>query len=375
LPNNRAMPAKQLSTTDRGKPSVWYDNLNHPREPSRSRPGPPVMSDPSAKPRRKLDFLPTAATFKLKEPLGVGTVGTVFRAESPDIEGPVAVKLLHPTIADDPNIVDRFQREIMIMARLNHPHIVRNYGGGLMDGQYFYAMQLLEHGTLRDRLKKFGPLPWQQAAAYAAQIASALQHAHNHSIIHRDLKASNLFFGKDGKVILGDFGIARDTHEADVTADGITVGTYAYMSPEQICADKQISGKADLYSLGCVIVEMMTGKPPFVGLNFAQIWDQHLHTKPKRMSELGIDCPQWFDDLIMQLLEKDPEQRPFNARAVQGLVNHQLESEFGDDFSQLTQNLPELEEEIPGASLSINRLLMGIVLIGAIITAILLFGD
>jgi len=207
-----------------------------------------------------------------------------------------------------------------------------------------------------------------------------LQHAHNHGIIHRDLKASNLFFGEDGKIILGDFGIARDTHEADVTADGITVGTYAYMSPEQICADKQISGKADLYSLGCVMVEMLTGKPPFVGLNFAQIWDQHLHTQPKRMREQGIDCPEWLDDLIMQLLEKDPEQRPFNARAVQGLIKQQLESEFGDDLTQLTQNLPPLEEagSPTGLSinrLSINRLLIGILLIVALIAAMLMFGE
>jgi len=329
----------------------------------------------SSLPHRKLKFLPTAATFKLLEPLGVGTVGTVYRAESPDIDGPVAVKLLHPTIADDPNIVDRFQREIMIMERLSHPHIVRNYGGGLMDGQYFYAMQLLEHGTLRDRLRKFGPLPWQQAAAYAAQIASALQHAHNHGIIHRDLKASNLFFGEDGKLILGDFGIARDTYEADVTGDGITVGTYAYMSPEQICADKQISGKADLYSLGCVMVEMLTGKPPFLGLNFAQIWDQHLHAKPKRMSELGIDCPEWLDDLIMQLLEKDPEQRPFNARSVQGLIKDRLESEFGDDLTTLTQNLPPLEEVGSKTSLSIKRLLIGILLIVVLIVVMVLFGE
>jgi len=335
-----------------------------------------TMSDPpTTTPQRKLKFLPTAATFKLLEPLGVGTVGTVFRAESPDINGPVAIKLLHPTIADDPNIVDRFQREITIMQRLSHPHIVANYGGGLMDGQYFYAMQLLEHGTLRDRLRKFGPLPWQQAATYASQIASALQHAHNHSIIHRDLKASNLFFGEDGKIILGDFGIARDTHEADVTADGITVGTYAYMSPEQICADKQISGKADLYSLGCVMVEMLTGKPPFVGLNFAQIWDQHLHTQPKRMRELGIECPEWLDDLIMQLLEKDPEQRPFNARTVQGLIKEQLESEFGDDLAKLTQNLPPLEDASPQAGPNINRLLIGILLIVALITAMLLLGE
>ncbi|NOY43350.1 MAG: serine/threonine protein kinase [Planctomycetes bacterium] len=334
------------------------------------------MSDRSkSMPHRKLKFLPTAATFKLLEPLGVGTVGAVFRAESPDIKEPVAVKLLHPTVAHDENIVDRFQREITIMERLNHPHIVRNYGGGIMDGQYFYAMQLLEHGTLRDRLRQHGPFNWQQAAAYAAQIAAALQHAHNHGIIHRDLKASNLFFGAEGQLILGDFGIARDTHEADVTGDGITVGTYAYMSPEQICADKQISGKADLYSLGCVMVEMLTGKPPFTGLNFAQIWDQHLHKKPERMRDRGIDCPEWLDDLIMQLLEKDPEQRPFNARAVQGLIRERLEDEFGEDATQFTKNMPPLEDHSPPTGPSRGRILVAMLALAGLIAAVLLLNQ
>ncbi len=320
----------------------------------------------------KLKFIPTATTFKLLDPLGVGTVGTVYRAESPDLSEQVAVKLLHPTIAHDENIVERFQREIVIMERLNHPHIVRNYGGGLMDGQYFYAMELLGQGSLKERIKQHGPLPWPQAALYAAQIASALQHAHNHGIIHRDLKASNLFFGKEGRLILGDFGIARDTHEADVTGDGITVGTYAYMSPEQICADKDITGQADLYSLGCVIYEMLTGKPPFMGANFAQIWDQHLHSQPKSLKEKAPDCPQWLEDLVMKLLEKKPEQRPFNARAVQGEIKEHLIDEFGPDLDKLTQELPPLEDVAEKPQFNVKRLAIGLAVIAAIIAAVVM---
>ena len=333
------------------------------------------MSDlPASKPLKKLNFLPTAATFKLAEPLGVGTVGTVFRAESPDIAQPVAVKLLHPTIAHDPRIVDRFQREITIMERLNHPHIVQNYGGGLMDGQYFYAMQLLEHGNLKEHLQKTGPLSWPQAAAYAAHISSALQHAHNHGIIHRDLKTSNLFFDNKGALVLGDFGIARDLQGSDVTGDGITVGTYAYMSPEQICADREISGKADLYSLGCVIYEMLTGKPPFMGINFAQIWDQHLHKKPPGLREAGVDCPEWFEKLILQLLEKDPELRPFNARTGQGIIKDHLEEEYGSDFAHLTQNLPPLEDVKTSDQPGWGRIVVGVLLIAALIVLAIFWG-
>ena len=323
-------------------------------------------------PRQKRGFLPTAANFQLCEPLGVGTVGSVFRAESPDIDEPVAVKLLHPTVAHDENIVGRFQREIVVMERLNHPNIVRNFGGGMMNGQYFYAMQLLSHGTLRDRLETYGPMPWPQVAAYGAQLASALQHAHNHGIVHRDIKPTNLFFGEDGRLIIGDFGIALDTRGSDITADGITVGTYAYMSPEQICADREISGKADIYSLGCVMYEMLVGEPPFTGGNFAQIWEQHLNKLPEPPRERGVDCPEWLEELVLQMLQKDPNRRPFNARAVQGVLTEKLRDEFGDDLSQLTQELPPMEQ--PRETVNWKRTLAALLAVVALVVGAMLLG-
>ncbi len=268
--------------------------------------------------------MPTPFTFRLKEPLGVGSVGTVYRAESDELAGSVAVKLLHPGVAHDPGMVDRFQREIVVMERLSHPHIVRHYGGGVIDGQYFYAMELLDHGTLKERIRAQGPLPWRDAARYIEQVAGALQHAHNHGVIHRDLKPSNLFFAADGRIVLGDFGVAHDVHDLDLSDPGTTVGTYAYMSPEQITADAKISGQSDLYALGCVAYEMLTGKPPFLGANFAQIWDQHLHAAPQSLRERGVDCPEWMDELVLQMLAKEPHLRPFNARAVQGVIRQHL---------------------------------------------------
>lgn len=292
-------------------------------------------------PTRKLKFLPTKASFELGEQLGVGTVGVVYRATSPDIAEPVAVKILHPNVSGNEAIVDRFEREITIMERLDHPHIVRHYGGGMMDGQYFYAMQLLDHGSLKDRLQQAGPLPWPQVAAFAVEIASALQHAHNHGIIHRDLKPSNLFFDSEGHLVLGDFGIARDTHDADITDSGVTVGTYSYMAPEQIKADARMSYAADLYSLGCVMYEMLTGKPPFTGANFAQVWEQHLHGEAKGLREQGGACPQWLETLVMRLLAKDPRDRPHTARNVEGYLIQHLTEEFGEEKSrELTKNLP-----------------------------------
>ncbi|TWT47431.1 serine/threonine-protein kinase [Botrimarina hoheduenensis] len=302
---------------------------------------------------RKLRFLPTKATFKLGERLGSGTVGVVYRATSPEIAKPVAVKLLNPAVSGDETITDRFEREIVVMERLSHPHIVRNYGGGQMDGQLFYAMQLLEHGSLKDRLKR-GPLEWPQAAAYGVQIASALQHAHNHGIVHRDLKPSNLFFDGLGNLVLGDFGIARDMHaQADITQQGMTVGTFLYMSPEQITADHQIDGKADLYSLGCVLYEMLTGQPPFQGANFAQVWEQHLHRDPpsvrvaQREAGVRITCPEWLDELVQKLLAKRAYDRPFNARSVEGVLLQQLIDAFGVEKSKQLTRLDALQV-VPG---------------------------
>lgn len=294
--------------------------------------------------QRKLNFLPTKANFKLGNKLGSGTVGIVYEATSPDIEGPVAVKLLNPAVSDEPAIVDRFEREIVVMERLNHRHIVRNYGGGQIDGQLFYAMQLLQHGSLKERLC-LGPLPWPQVAAYGAQIASALQHAHNHGIVHRDLKPSNLFFGDTGDLVLGDFGIARDMQAtSDITNQGMTVGTFSYMSPEQITADAAISGQADLYSLGCVMFEMLTGTLPFTGLNFAQVWEQHLHRDIPSIRQVQREhhqkelCPEWLEELINKLLAKDPMARPFNARSVENMILERMFDEFGEEKTkELTQ--------------------------------------
>lgn len=298
---------------------------------------------------QQLRFIPTEATFKLGEQLGAGTVGVVYRATSPDLPQPVAVKLLSPTVQGDKSIVDRFEREVVVMERLNHPHIVRNYGGGQMDGQLFYAMQLLEHGSLKDRLRH-GPLSWPQAAAYGVQIASALQHAHNHGIVHRDLKPSNLFYNDNGDLVLGDFGIARDMHaQADITHQGITVGTFSYMSPEQITADARIDGQADLYSLGCVLFEMLVGRPPYRGATFTQVWDQHMNADPPSVRAVqaeegrAVTCPEWLDELIRQLLAKRPADRPFNARSVEGVMLQHLLDEFGEEEARKLTRLEPIE--------------------------------
>ncbi len=265
------------------------------------------------------------ADIQLGRVLGTGTVGTVYQGTLKDTGQEVAVKVLQEAISDDELVRKRFRREMSILAKLDHPHIIRYYGGGETDdGRLFFAMDLLDGGNVRDLLERFGHLAWYEVASIGRQAASALQAAHNNGIIHRDLKPRNLFLDSNGKVKLGDFGIARDTRSADITSQGMTVGTHAYMSPEQIQGKMLTNGKTDLYSLGCVLYELITGTKPFEGPNFAVLFEQHLHRVPSRVDALVPDCPAQLADIIALLLEKNPDRRPFNARAVQGILNEML---------------------------------------------------
>ncbi|MFN3190210.1 MAG: serine/threonine protein kinase [Aureliella sp.] len=258
--------------------------------------------------------------------LGTGTVGTVYRATLRTTGDEVAVKVLQDAISSDELVRKRFRREMQILERLQHPHIIRYFGGGEHEGQLFFAMELLEGGNVRDLLERFGQLSWQECASIGRQVCSALQAAHNNGIIHRDLKPGNLFLDEDACVKLGDFGIARDTQAADITSQGLTVGTHAYMSPEQIKGEGLSSGKTDLYSLGCVLFELLTGHKPFEGTNFAVLFEQHLHKKAPDARELVPDCPPAMAEMISELLSKSPDDRPFNARAVQGVLQELLSS-------------------------------------------------
>lgn len=251
--------------------------------------------------------------------LGVGTVGTIYAATEKATGNQVAIKRLHPSVSRDPLIGARFRREMLILQRLRHPNVIGYFGGGEdADGNLFYIMELVEGGSFRDLLASNGALSWQVVVSAASQICSALQCAHNHGIIHRDLKPGNLFLARDGTIKLGDFGIARDVSASDLTAEGLTVGTHAYMAPEQITGDASISGKADLYALGCCLYEMLTGQKPYIADTFPQLFEQHLRAEPPRASRIIPQCPQELDDVIVQLLAKKPDQRPFNAREVQG---------------------------------------------------------
>lgn len=254
--------------------------------------------------------------FEIAERLGAGGMGIVYRAKYLKTGQIVALKVLSPDASADEKVQQRFDREMDILKRLDHKNIVKYYGGGKLGQQRFYAMELMEGGSLEEALKKRGKLSWEQTIDVGKAVARALEHAHYYGIVHRDLKPANLFLSRDGRLKLGDFGIARDTERTALTAAGKTLGTYAYMAPEQISGKPPVSRKTDQYALGCVLFELLAGKPPFEADNVAGMLMQHLEVKPPRVRSLAPDCPVWLEKVIEKLLEKDPDDRYFDARAV-----------------------------------------------------------
>ena len=254
--------------------------------------------------------------FKIERQLGVGGMGIVYLATYVETGQNMALKILTPALSADEKLLARFEREIAILKRLRHPNIIRYYGGGKFHEQRYYAMEVMDGGTFDEVLKKRGRLSWEQALELGRQLCSALEYAHNNGIVHRDLKPANLFLTKGGKVKLGDFGIARDTEATALTAAGKTVGTYAYMAPEQIVGKPPVSGKTDLYALGCVLFQVLTGRIPFEAESGAQMLFHHIEDDPPLVREFAHDCPIWLEQLVDRLMEKDPAERPYDALAV-----------------------------------------------------------
>jgi serine/threonine-protein kinase len=219
----------------------------------------------------------------------------------------VALKLLDERHAADEQVVERFRREAQSAAGLNHPNIVSIFDRGLAEGTYYIAMEYLDGRTLKELLVKNGPTPVPIAIDYARQILGALAFAHRHGIVHRDIKPHNIVVGSDGRLKVTDFGIAR-SGASQMTEAGSIVGTAQYLSPEQ-ARGAPVDPRSDIYSLGIVLYEMLTGKVPFTGDTPVEIAMKHLSQIPEPPSELRPEVPHDLDAVVMRALAKDPDQR------------------------------------------------------------------
>ena len=257
--------------------------------------------------------------FQIDREIGRGGAAMVYRAHDRHLDRFVAIKVLSSDLSHNVG-AERFQREITLTAKLVHPGIVALFDYGEVDGRLYYVMPLVAGETLRDRLERQRTFTVEDAAAIGADIGEALAYAHGAGIVHRDVKPENIFTVGD-RALLADFGIAhladqRATGSGSLTVPGMVLGTVSYMSPEQAAGAAAVDGRADLYSLGCVLYELLTGAPPFVAATLIGVLTKHASEVPRPPVEHNARISPAMNDIILQLLRKEPDQRPASASEV-----------------------------------------------------------
>jgi tRNA A-37 threonylcarbamoyl transferase component Bud32 len=308
--------------------------------------------DPSLPPRV------LSERYLLEERIAIGGMATVWRAHDEKLARTVGVKLLHKHLSNDRDFRERFRREAVAAAKLAHPGIVGVYDTG-RDGDWVYLVMEFVHGvTLREVMVQYGRLDPALAASVGMRVAYALDFAHERGLVHRDVKPANILLGEEGAVKLGDFGIVKVEHSrSELTKTGMVLGTAAYVAPEQV-EDAPIDGRADQYSLGCVLYEALSGQQPFSASSTVAIAAQRLDHEPLPLRSLRADVPRELDEVVMKALGRDPAARHANCRA----FGEALEPWARDDdvLTQTTQvlvrgeALPAPEDEQPYVSQPIN---------------------
>src|ERR1700682_6233339 len=263
--------------------------------------------------------------YEILAPLGAGGMGEVYRARDTRLDRTVAIKILPQHLSDNPNLRQRFEREAKAISCLNHPHICMLHDVGTQEGIQFLVMECVEGETLAKRLEK-GPLPLEQALKYGMQIADALDKAHRSSVVHRDLKPGNIMLTGSGTKLL-DFGLAKAappltagetltaaaTRTTPVTEQGTVVGTFQYMSPEQV-EGKEVDARSDIFSFGSVLYEMVIGRPAFSGRSQLSVASAILEKEPEPISTLLPLIPPALDRTVRVCLSKEPGERWQSAR-------------------------------------------------------------
>ncbi len=248
----------------------------------------------------------TMGEFEIGHELGRGGMAAVFLAHELSLHRDVAIKVMSPGLLMGEGMIDRFRREAITIAHLNHPNIVSVYSVRAAEGLHFFVMRCIQGRSLEEVLKDAGRLPLATVRSILYQVGSALAYAHRFKVVHRDIKPANILIDGDGNAVVTDFGIAKAAEGPSHTHTGFMVGTPAYMSPEQ-CAGGEVSGASDQYSLGVVAYEMITGAPPFNGSTYSVI-QAHVEQPPRPLHERG-DCPPELESAILRMLAKNSEER------------------------------------------------------------------
>jgi class 3 adenylate cyclase len=258
----------------------------------------------------QLDPGDVLGSYEVEEELGRGALGVVYRARHIHLGRTVALKVLHPHWTASPEFVERFREEGRLLALLEHPNILRVYDAGECDGIFYLATRLIQGRTLEQLLGP--PVPPAAAILLARQVAAALAFAHANNVVHRDVKPANIMVGARGEVTLTDFGVARLRDAPSLTMPGVQVGTPFYMAPEQILG-RRADARSDLYALGVVLHQMLSGAPPYPGQDTETVFHGHIHQPPPPLPD---SCPEWLRRVVRKALEKDPAARFASAEVM-----------------------------------------------------------
>jgi len=261
-----------------------------------------------------------------------------------------AVKVIRPDRRDRRGVLERFEREVQSMSRLDHPNIVHAYDAGICDdGTFYLAMEYLEGTNLRRLVEAHGPLSIHDASEFARQTAWGLQHAHEHQVIHRDIKPSNLFLVTQGQVIkILDMGLSRLQDEAsELTRPRVSLGTVDFEAPEQLEDARMADVRSDLYSLGCTLYYLLTGRPPFPKGTAIQRMLAHVRSEPQRVEVLRPDVPTDLAGLVRRLMAKQPSQRPQAPAEAALALTDLVESDALDhDFASGVEGVEESGQQL-----------------------------
>ncbi len=269
-----------------------------------------------------------ADRYEIREEIGKGGMAQVYKAWCNLLNRYVAIKVLKEEFRDDKEFVHRFNVEAQAAACISNPHVVSIYDVGYQDGFYYIVMEYIEGVILKEYIAKKGALPWREAASIAAQICEGLSAAHKANVVHRDIKPQNIIMTPEGILKVTDFGIARASSQATTTMGGHAIGTVHYISPEQ-ARGGYTDQRTDIYSLGVVLYEMLTGKMPFVGESPVAVAIKHIQDKPKALRQINPEIPAAIEAVTLKAMEKEQSARYATAEEFLEDINQAIRNPYG----------------------------------------------
>ena len=275
-----------------------------------------------------------ADRYEIIENLGIGGMGEVYRVYDKKVEGEIALKLIKPEIASDKKVIERFRNELNVAREISHRNVCRMYDLGDAESRHFITMEYVTGEDLKSFIRRAAPLNTARAVLIAEQICEGLSEAHRLGVVHRDLKPSNIMIDKQGNVRIMDFGIARSLKAKGITRAGVMIGTPEYISPEQV-EGKEVDQRVDIYSLGVILYEMVTGRVPFEGETALSVAHKHRYEAPQEPNKVNTQIPDDLSRVILRCLEKDKETR------------YQSAGEVRSELTRIEKGMPTTDRVIP----------------------------